>query len=261
MERRANMTTSVVRHADVRNRGSGKVNGRRPIPQRKSGRSVAVIVLHRQVATSLSWPRVLLIRLTLVLAGSYAIGCLVSAYYLTRLRHGVDIRASGSGNAGARNMARLYGWPDAIITLILDAAKGAIAVLAGLHFVGLEWAAVLALAAAIVGHIWPAQLSFHGGKGVATGLGGFLTLDPLATLAVLGVGMLSFVITRDFYRSGLAGIALAAPMLWFFGHSITTVVIAAATSLLCLVVHHPFLDAPRQPQNRTAPHGDLPRQG
>jgi glycerol-3-phosphate acyltransferase PlsY len=186
-----------------------------------------------------------------VLVGSYTLGCLVAAYYIARWRHGVDIRKSGSGNAGARNMARLYGWPDAILTLLLDAAKGAIAVFAGLHYVGPEWAAVLALAAAIVGHIWPAQLSFHGGKGVATGLGGFLTLDPLATLAVLGVGVVSFVITRDFYRSGLVGIALAAPMLWIFGHNIATVVIAAATSLLCLVVHHPLIDAPRQPQQRT----------
>jgi glycerol-3-phosphate acyltransferase PlsY len=196
-----------------------------------------------------------LIRLILVLAGSYALGCLVAAYYLTRLRHGADIRASGSGNAGARNVARLYGPFDAILTLILDAAKGSIAVLAGIYFVGPEWAAVLALAAAIAGHIWPAQLSFHGGKGVATGLGGFLTLDPLATLAVLGVGVLGFGITRDFYRSGLFGIALAAPMLWLFGHSFTTVALVAATSLLCLVVHHPYLDAPRQPQKRTGTAG------
>ena len=188
-----------------------------------------------------------------VLVGCYALGCLVAAYYITRFRHGVDIRQSGSGNAGARNMARLYGWPDAIATLVFDALKGVIAVKVGLYFVGAEWAAVLALAAAIIGHIWPAQLQFHGGKGVATGLGGFLTLDPFASLAVLGVGLLMFAVTRNFFRSGLVAIGLAAPTLAVFGHSFATVALAAATGLLCLVVHHPALDAPRLPKNAKSP--------
>ena len=67
-----------------------------------------------------------------VLVGSYALGCLVAAYYITRFRHGVDIRSSGSGNAGATNVARLYGRREAAVTLILDGLKGAIAVTAGL---------------------------------------------------------------------------------------------------------------------------------
>lgn len=183
-----------------------------------------------------------------VLAGSYILGCFVAAYYVTRWRRGVDIRASGSGNAGARNMARVYGLSDAAITLGLDAAKGAVAVLAGLTLVGPEWAGVAALLAAIVGHIWPVQLGFHGGKGAATGLGGVLTLDPLTAAALLGAGALAFAITRDFFRSGLVAIGLAAPMLALFGHDAPTVALAAITSLLCLVVHHPVLDAPRQPR-------------
>lgn len=183
-----------------------------------------------------------------VLVGSYALGCLVSAYYITRFRHGVDIRASGSGNAGATNVGRLYGRNEAAVTLILDALKGAAAVMAGYYFVGPDWAAVLALAAAIIGHIWPAQLQFHGGKGVATGLGGFLTLNPLATLTVIGIGLVVYAVTRRYFRSGLVAIGLAGPVLWAFGHSIAAVVLVAATSVLCLVVHHPAIDAPRQPQ-------------
>lgn len=183
-----------------------------------------------------------------VLAGSYLLGCLVAAYYVTRFRRGVDIRASGSGNAGARNMARVYGPVDAVITLVLDAAKGAIAVAAGLYFVGPEWAGVAALMAAIIGHIWPAQLGFHGGKGAATGLGGILVLDPMASLALLGVGAVFFALTRNFYRSGLVAIGLAAPMLAVFGHDAATLGVAAVTSLLCLVVHHPVIDARRQPR-------------
>jgi glycerol-3-phosphate acyltransferase PlsY len=183
-----------------------------------------------------------------VLAGSYILGCFVAAYYVTRWRRGVDIRASGSGNAGARNMARVYGLSDAAITLAVDAAKGAIAVLAGLTLVGPEWAGVAALLAAIVGHIWPVQLGFHGGKGAATGLGGIIALDPLTAAALLGAGALALAITRDFFRSGLVAIGLAAPMLAVFGHDAATLALAAITSLLCLVVHHPVLDAPRQPR-------------
>jgi len=188
------------------------------------------------------------LRFGLVVAGSYILGCFVAAYYVTRWRRGVDIRASGSGNAGARNMARVYGLSDAALTLVLDAAKGAIAVLAGLYFVGPEWAAVAALFAAMVGHIWPAQLGFHGGKGAATGLGGILVLDPLATLALLGVGAVLFAITRNFFRSGLAAIGAAAPMLAVFQHDIPTIVATALTSLLTLVVQHPVLDVRRQPR-------------
>jgi glycerol-3-phosphate acyltransferase PlsY len=186
--------------------------------------------------------------LILVLVACYVMGCFVAAYYVTRWRRGVDIRASGSGNAGARNMARVYGMTDAVITLLIDASKGAAAVVAGLMIVGPEWAGVAALLATIIGHIWPIQLSFHGGKGAATGLGGILVIDPLAALALLVAGAVWFAFTRDFYRSGLVAIALAAPMLWLFGHVASTVAVTAVTSLVCLVIHHPVLDAPRQPR-------------
>lgn len=183
-----------------------------------------------------------------MLAGCYALGCFVAAYYVTRWRYGVDIRRAGSGNAGARNMARVYGWSGAIVTFLVDAGKGAVAVLAGLYFVGAEWAGVAALLAAVIGHIWPLQLAFHGGKGAATGLGGILVLDPIAATALLGIGAMTFAMTRDFFRSGLVAIGLAAPMLWVLGHAVSTVLLAAVTSFVCLIVNHPVLDAPRQPR-------------
>lgn len=178
-----------------------------------------------------------------VLAGSYVLGCFLAAYYVTRWRHGVDIRASGSGNAGARNMARVYGMPYAVLTLLLDGAKGAIAVWAGIHFVGAEWAGVAALLAAMVGHIWPIQLGFRGGKGVATGLGGILFLDPLVVLALIGVGLVTFAITRNFFRSGLLAISLTPVMMAVFRHDAATVGLVAVTTLLCLTMNHPRFDA------------------
>ena len=183
-----------------------------------------------------------------VLGGSYLLGCFLAAYYVTLWRRGVDIRASGSGNAGARNMARVYGLSDAALTLVLDAAKGAVAVWAGIFFVGPEWAGVAALFAAIVGHIWPVQLGFRGGKGAATGLGGVLFLDPLAALALLGVGAVCFATTRDFFKSGLIAIGAAAPMLALFRYDFATIALTAVTSLLCLAANHPIIDTPRQPR-------------
>lgn len=188
------------------------------------------------------------VRLLLVLGGSYLLGCFLAAYYVTRWRHGADIRASGSGNAGTRNMARVYGPFDAGLTLVLDALKGVIAVVAGIMLVGAEWAGALALLAAIVGHIWPVQLAFHGGKGAATGLGGLLVIAPLACLALVGCGALAFAITKDFFRSGLIAVGLAAPMLLVFRHDLATSAVVAAISAICLVVNHPLLDAPRQPR-------------
>ena len=145
-------------------------------------------------------------------------------------------------------MARVHGLFDAGLTLFLDATKGAIAVVAGAWLVGPEWAGALALTAAIVGHIWPVQLSFHGGKGAATGLGGMLFIDPVACLALLGVGAVAFALTTDFFKSGLIAIGLAAPMLYVYRHDAATVGVVALASFLCLVINHPVLDMPRQPR-------------
>ena len=188
--------------------------------------------------------------IVLAILFSYALGCFVAAYYVALWRRGVDIRHSGSGNAGARNMARIYGPADAVLTFALDAAKGALAMAAGLWLTGHDWGGVVALTAAIAGHIWPVQLRFHGGKGAATGLGGILVLDPAVTLALLAGGAVMFAVTRNFTRSGLTAIALSAPMLAVFGHDMTTVASTVVASALCLVVHHPVIDAPRQPRSR-----------
>lgn len=102
--------------------------------------------------------------------------------------------------------------------------------------------------AVIAGHIWPAQLSFRGGKGAATGLGAMLVLDPLATVALAGVGLALLLVTRRFTTSGLAAIALAAPGLAVFGHPWPTLALAALGSVLVLAAHHPSFRAARRPR-------------
>jgi acyl phosphate:glycerol-3-phosphate acyltransferase len=120
-----------------------------------------------------------------VLLFAYGLGCLNAGYYLLRWRDGRDIRQLGSGNAGARNVGRVLGGKAFALVFVLDAAKGWVAVLAA-H----QWApAVAALCAVVVtlGHVFPAQLHWRGGKGVASAAGALAALAlwcrPLDTAA------------------------------------------------------------------------------
>lgn len=127
-------------------------------------------------------------------AASYALGCLTAAYYLTRWRLGRDIRQMGSGTVGARNTGRVLGAAGFTAVFVWDAFKGVLAVALAPRITGWPWLAAAALIAAVVGHCWPAQLRFHGGKGIAVTVGGGLTLLELArrgtvVLPVLTVGL------------------------------------------------------------------------
>jgi acyl phosphate:glycerol-3-phosphate acyltransferase len=120
-----------------------------------------------------------LIQAILVIAASYALGCVVGAYYIVRLRTGADVRLSGSGNAGARNVMRSGDRTSAVATFLWDFAKGSLAVWLTHVLVPQKWAPGLAFLFVIVGHVWPAQLGFWGGRGVATMIGGLLVMLPL----------------------------------------------------------------------------------
>jgi acyl phosphate:glycerol-3-phosphate acyltransferase len=115
--------------------------------------------------------------------GAYVLGCFTPGYYLVRARTGQDIRELGSGSVGARNVARVLGWMGFLMTVAGDFAKGAFAVWATSHFTRDDRLLTLALVSVVVGHIWPVQLRFHGGKGVAASLGGLLVFDPHLALA------------------------------------------------------------------------------
>src|SRR3954468_6732704 len=143
---------------------------------------------------------------------SYLLGSIPFGYLLVRIFRGQDIRQTGSGNIGATNVARSGAKGLAIATLVLDALKGAIAVLIAAQFATSVWnpyspgtpvqpwflAKFMALAAlmAVLGHMFPVWLRFRGGKGVATAVGAFAVLAPLAILVVLGIFILVVGLTR-----------------------------------------------------------------
>ncbi|MEE9562316.1 MAG: glycerol-3-phosphate 1-O-acyltransferase PlsY [Thermoanaerobaculia bacterium] len=126
-----------------------------------------------------------MMRFSLLILGSYLVGSIPFGYLIGRGLRDRDIRASGSGNVGATNVLRVMGWKPAVSVLLLDLAKGVVPILIGKQLaVPSAWLGAMALAA-VVGHIFPIFLGFRGGKGVATGIGAFATLAPLAALGAL----------------------------------------------------------------------------
>src|SRR5262245_17733597 len=115
-----------------------------------------------------------------VAALGYLLGSIPFASLLTRGR-GIDLRTVGSRNVGAANVLRTAGVAPAVAVMLLDAAKGAVAVLAARSTTDDVTAVMLAGLASIAGHIYPVWLGFRGGKGVATSAGVFAVLAPAAT--------------------------------------------------------------------------------
>ena len=147
-----------------------------------------------------------------VLAVSYLLGSIPFGYLLVRFFRKADIRAQGSGNIGATNVARAGGKGLGMLTLLLDLGKGLIAVLIARHLAPGRPGfpsdlAVGSAVAAVLGHIFPVWLGFRGGKGVATALGVFLALAPSVALAGVGVFALLVLTTRIV---GLASVIAAA---------------------------------------------------
>jgi glycerol-3-phosphate acyltransferase PlsY len=139
----------------------------------------------------------------------YLLGSIPFGLLLTRMI-GVDIRTVGSGNIGTTNVLRTGNKGLAAATLLLDAGKGAAAVLLARHFGGLE-AGMLAGMAAFLGHCYPVWLKFRGGKGVATLLGVALAAVPLAGVAALVAWLVGALVTRHSSVGGMLS-AVAAPV-------------------------------------------------
>lgn len=139
--------------------------------------------------------------------GAYALGCFTTGYYLVRMWVGQDIRDSGSGNVGAKNVGRVLGKTGFFLTLLGDFGKGAFAIWAARHFTTDPRSVSLAAIAVVAGHIWPAQLCFRGGKGMATSLGALLMLDYHFAGAFLLFFVLGLAVVRKTVLPGLVAFA------------------------------------------------------
>lgn len=153
---------------------------------------------------------------------AYLLGSIPFGLVLTRLFTSIDIRKSGSGNIGATNVRRMAGNLLGLLTLLGDVLKGALPVLLSMAlFRGespelAEAVTACVAVAAFAGHLFPVYLGFKtGGKGVATALGGYLVIAPLAVLLCLVFFVGVVKITRRVSAGSLAATALLGPAVWF----------------------------------------------
>lgn len=166
----------------------------------------------------------------------YLAGSVPFAFLLAR-RAGIDVRVAGSGNVGAANVLRTTGAWRGVIVMALDVAKGALAVaLALLTHAGITLTALTA-AAAVVGHIYPVWLRFHGGKGVAVAAGVFVVLTPIATGLALALFLAVVWATRYISLGSIAATLALPPAAWMTGEPAAVVSAAAGTGALILFRH------------------------
>jgi glycerol-3-phosphate acyltransferase PlsY len=157
----------------------------------------------------------------LIVVAAYLLGSIPFGYLIVRLKAGTDIRATGSGGTGATNVSRSAGKAAGVLTLILDGLKGVAAVLLARSVWSSApeagWWVALAGLAALLGHIFPIWLGFRGGKGVATGVGVFLMLSPLA-VAVAVIIFLIIVWSTRYVSLGSILAAISIPLFIWLQH-------------------------------------------
>lgn len=193
------------------------------------------------------------LHLALILLLSYLVGSFPTSIVAGRVFFGTDIRRHGSGNAGGTNAVRVFGWPAGIAVILLDIAKGVVAVVLvarlpvfgemGTPLLPADVTALVAGCVAVVGHIWTVFASFRGGKGVATAAGmvaalypvAFAVTLPLFVLAVALSGIVSVgsltaavVFAISVFALDATGAAIASPLLRW---------VALAIALLIIYTH------------------------
>jgi acyl phosphate:glycerol-3-phosphate acyltransferase len=166
----------------------------------------------------------------------YLAGSVPFAFLLAR-GAGIDVRVAGSGNVGAANVLRTTGAWRAVAVMSLDIAKGAAAVLVASLLTGGVWIAALTGAAAIVGHIYPVWLRFHGGKGVAVAAGVFSVLSPIATGIAATLFLIIVWLTRYVSLGSIAATLALPPVAWWAGAPRAVVFTAAGCGALILFRH------------------------
>ena len=148
-----------------------------------------------------------------VLLVIYLITAIPTGVVLTRLMGGEDIRRQGSGNIGATNVYRVAGKLAGVLTLLGDTLKGLLPLLACKSWLAPTPTQLgVASAVAIIGHCYPVYLKFRGGKGIATALGIFLVMSPIAVLGAAIVFGITVATTR-FISLGSVLAAMSAPLL------------------------------------------------
>lgn len=150
-----------------------------------------------------------MLNLLVIVLLSYLVGAIPTGIIMTKAVRGIDIREHGSGNMGGTNVMRILGWKYGLVVILLDALKGATAVvfIARLYLGSFPFAnqtpfddftlvQIIAGAAAVCGHIWTIFAEFKGGKGIATGMGIVLALTHVDILLAIGIFIIIVAVSR-----------------------------------------------------------------
>ena len=170
---------------------------------------------------------------------AYLLGGIPFGFLLVKFSRGTDVRESGSGNIGATNVLRTTGRAAGIATLVLDIAKGFVAVwlTAKLTDDAPEWTSLAALAV-MAGHAFPVFLKFQGGKAVATFIGAFAYLTPLPLAAVLLLFVVAVAVTRYISAASILAAATFPFGVWMILHPPVQVTLAAFLAGAFIVYRH-----------------------
>jgi glycerol-3-phosphate acyltransferase PlsY len=170
---------------------------------------------------------------------AYLIGGMPFGYWFVRLTSGKDIRSMGSGNIGATNVHRTQGQKAGLIVLLLDILKGFLAVWLAARLTADSTSAVsFAAVAVMLGHCYPLFLRFKGGKAVATFIGAFLFLTPLALACTTIVFVLVVSVSRYISLGSIIGALFFPFAVWFFEHAPNEIVAASICASLLVIYRH-----------------------
>jgi len=175
----------------------------------------------------------------LVLLAAYLLGAIPFGLILTRAAGGPDVRTIGSGNIGATNVLRTTGRAAGIATLLFDVAKGYLAVWVAGRLTAQDWLWMSAAALAVMaGHAYPVFLKFKGGKAVASWLGAFLCLTPIALVAVLVVFVAVVAWTRYISMGSIIMAATLPLAIWLILHPPLPPILAAIIAAVFIIYKH-----------------------
>lgn len=158
------------------------------------------------------------LKILIIILASYLIGCFCTAYYYGVMFKNKDIRNFGSGNLGALNSGRVLGKSSFIIVLSIDFLKGFMVMIIGRCFSLTDTSLFIIMFAVIMGHMFPIQLKFKGGKGIATFMGVLTSYNYLFAIIILITFIAIYCVIRKFTISGLISIIFFPVIIFIIGY-------------------------------------------
>ncbi len=182
----------------------------------------------------------------LTMGFAYLLGSFPTAYLLGRLFKKIDIRESGSGNVGGMNILRTAGFLPGLLTIIIDIAKGALAIILALNWSSEPLVVFMAGLLVVLGHNYSVFLRYRGGKGLATGMGVFIALSP-HTIPFVFLAAVCLTIALKDINTACGAAALSIPVILFFQYQeFVWVLFGLVLAVIILAKHGPDFMAYRE---------------